>query len=216
MEETSNSPAAKNQRLDISTGQIDQDVPQTDCPKDESNSSGQLDNSVAAQAPSPLDLPTNGHFANITSLSDSQLDGQVDHDIRKHELTSPEMLASPKKFLSDEQAKEKPEISEPEKSKLPEASAVDGAAAAFERNSIYHVKWVGWRRNSSDPLRRIGIITQNENGPCPLLSIVNVLLLRGKLTLPEGCEVISAEQLLEFLGKSLFYLTHLLVVFEII
>ena len=126
------------------------------------------------------------------------------------------MLASPKKFLSDEQAKEKPEISEPEKSKLPEASAVDGAAAAFERNSIYHVKWVGWRRNSSDPLRRIGIITQNENGPCPLLSIVNVLLLRGKLTLPEGCEVISAEQLLEFLGKSLFYLTHLLVVFEII
>ena len=39
---------------------------------------------------------------------------------------------------------------------------------------------------------RVGIITQNENGPCPLLSIVNVLLLRGKLSLPDGCEVSSS------------------------
>ncbi len=55
-------------------------------------------------------------------------------------------------------------------------------------------------------------MTQNENGPCPLLSIVNVLLLRGKLTLPEGCEVISAEQLLEFLGKvsSIFDVTYIM------
>ena len=50
-------------------------------------------------------------------------------------------------------------------------------------------------------------MTQNENGPCPLIryfivmyklvfvvnntfSIVNVLLLRGKMNLPEGCQVL--------------------------
>jgi uncharacterized protein YvpB len=79
---------------------------------------------------------------------------------------------------------------------------VDGSE---ERNNIYHVKWIGWnpRSNTKEGSKRIGIITQNENGPCPLLSVVNVLLLRGKLTLPDGCEVISAEQLLEFLGKKI-------------
>ena len=34
-----------------------------------------------------------------------------------------------------------------------------------------------------------GVVTQNSNGPCPLISIVNVLSLRGKLSLPQGCEV---------------------------
>jgi len=63
--------------------------------------------------------------------------------------------------------------------------------------SIYHVKWIGFNKS------KCAVITQNENGPCPLLSIVNVLLLRGKLALPEGCEVISAGQLLEYLADLL-------------
>ena len=34
----------------------------------------------------------------------------------------------------------------------------------------------------------------------PVPSIVNILLLRGKLSLPEGAEIVAAEQLLEYLG----------------
>jgi len=64
-------------------------------------------------------------------------------------------------------------------------------------SSIYQVKWVVWGRVQCP------VITQNENGPCPLISIVNVLLLRGKLSLPEGCQVISAGQLLEWLADLL-------------
>jgi len=69
---------------------------------------------------------------------------------------------------------------------------------------IYHVKWIGW--GPGDPsvqnaAPKTGIVTQNINGPCPLLSIVNILLLRGKLKLPDGCEVVSAAQLLEILGE---------------
>jgi len=52
-----------------------------------------------------------------------------------------------------------------------------------------------------------GIISQSSNGPCPLLAIVNVLLLRGKLSLPEGCQVISAEQLLEYLADLMLSLS---------
>jgi len=60
--------------------------------------------------------------------------------------------------------------------------------------NIYHIKWVQYNQT------KCGIITQNSNGPCPLLAIVNILILKGKLSMPQGCEVISAEQLLEYLA----------------
>ena len=34
--------------------------------------------------------------------------------------------------------------------------------------------------------RRVPVVMQNENGPCPLLAIANVLLLRNQIQLPAG------------------------------
>jgi hypothetical protein len=93
-------------------------------------------------------------------------------------------------------------------------SATLGSPTTLSKSSIYQVKWINSNieklakdvvPNINVPAGashsgKISIVTQNENGPCPLLSIVNVLLLQRKLTLPEGCEVISAEQLLEYIG----------------
>lgn len=42
----------------------------------------------------------------------------------------------------------------------------------------YQVKWIKFRN------KECGIIMQNVNGCCPLLAIMNVLLLRGKIQLP--------------------------------
>ena len=195
------SPAAKNQRLG--------DFTDLDTSTSDSTTNGQ-------QTPTSHNPVVPGHAAHDASaeaepssrLSGSQVDGQLDDDVLTENQGSNSNLRSspdsPKAHddSGHELAKEPNQDQvETEKSKVPDTSAVD--AAARERNSIYHVKWIGWRRNGSDALRRVGIMTQNENGPCPLLSIVNVLILRGKLSLPEGCEVISAEQLLEFLGKIL-------------
>uniref|UniRef100_A0A673MTR4 Ubiquitin carboxyl-terminal hydrolase n=1 Tax=Sinocyclocheilus rhinocerous TaxID=307959 RepID=A0A673MTR4_9TELE len=41
--------------------------------------------------------------------------------------------------------------------------------------SLYHIKWIKWKEENTP------IITQNENGPCPLLAIMNVLLLSWKV-----------------------------------
>ncbi|XP_017567140.1 ubiquitin carboxyl-terminal hydrolase MINDY-2 [Pygocentrus nattereri] len=60
--------------------------------------------------------------------------------------------------------------------------------------SIYHIKWIRWKEENTP------IITQNENGPCPLLAIMNVLLLAWKVKLPPMMEIITAEQLMEYLG----------------
>ncbi|XP_066557401.1 ubiquitin carboxyl-terminal hydrolase MINDY-2 isoform X2 [Amia ocellicauda] len=60
--------------------------------------------------------------------------------------------------------------------------------------SVYHIKWIKWKEESTP------IITQNENGPCPLLAIMNVLLLAWKVKMPPMMEIITAEQLMEYLG----------------
>ncbi|VDP91204.1 unnamed protein product [Echinostoma caproni] len=55
---------------------------------------------------------------------------------------------------------------------------------------IYHVKWIRFRG------RTTSIITQNENGPCPLIAISNVLLLQNVISLPQNTEVVTGERLI--------------------
>lgn len=87
-----------------------------------------------------------------------------------------------------------------------------------EEKGIYRLKWIECKKNSSGSSSsssgaggtggngqekekdRLAIITQNENGPCPLIAIMNVLLLKGDLRVPKVMDVITADQLMEFLG----------------
>ncbi|XP_029436429.1 ubiquitin carboxyl-terminal hydrolase MINDY-1 [Rhinatrema bivittatum] len=75
----------------------------------------------------------------------------------------------------------------------PEAAGARPAGAQPETD-FYFVKWISWRGE------RTPIITQNENGPCPLLAIMNILFLRWKVTLPPQKEVITSEELMALLG----------------
>lgn len=61
----------------------------------------------------------------------------------------------------------------------------------------YSLKWIKWKGSKT------AIITQNENGPCPLIAIMNVLTLKGKLKLPAMVEIVTASQLMEYLGDLL-------------
>ncbi|OCT69353.1 ubiquitin carboxyl-terminal hydrolase MINDY-1 [Xenopus laevis] len=58
----------------------------------------------------------------------------------------------------------------------------------------YFVKWINWKGE------RTPIITQSENGPCPLLAIMNILFLRWKVKLPLQKEVVTSEELMAHLG----------------
>lgn len=44
--------------------------------------------------------------------------------------------------------------------------------------AYYLVKWITWKE------KKTPIITQSENGPCPLLAIMNTLFLRWKVRTP--------------------------------
>ncbi|KAH9285763.1 Uncharacterized protein ECG_00570 [Echinococcus granulosus] len=63
--------------------------------------------------------------------------------------------------------------------------------------SVHQVKWISF--NGS----KVPIITQNENGPCPMIAITNFLLLRGKLTLPANHEVVSSDLIIAALSDEL-------------
>ncbi|KAI8808269.1 hypothetical protein BJ742DRAFT_286313 [Cladochytrium replicatum] len=52
--------------------------------------------------------------------------------------------------------------------------------------------------------RKIKIITQNENGPCPLLSLCNVMILRGDMELSYDAGWVTYEHLVTLLGEYLF------------
>ncbi|NXB25574.1 MINY1 hydrolase, partial [Rhagologus leucostigma] len=92
--------------------------------------------------------------------------------------------------------------------------AVPGAGAEPHRAQppareadFYCVKWINWKGE------RTPVITQSENGPCPLLAIINILLLQwkasgfcggdlwGEVKLPPQKEVITAEELMAHLGN---------------
>eukprot|EP00121_Abeoforma_whisleri_P007941 Awhi_evm1s7268 len=55
--------------------------------------------------------------------------------------------------------------------------------------TIYSIKRVKWKDSI------VGIVCQNVNGPCPLLGLCNVLILRQELILPPKAEVINFETL---------------------
>ncbi|XP_041759855.2 ubiquitin carboxyl-terminal hydrolase MINDY-1 [Coregonus clupeaformis] len=79
------------------------------------------------------------------------------------------------------------------------AAGTGGATAAPDPEPMmpayYFVKWITWKE------KKTPIITQSENGPCPLLAIMNTLFLRWKAKLPAQTEVITTEDLMAHLGE---------------
>lgn len=49
-----------------------------------------------------------------------------------------------------------------------------------QRNETYQIKHFNWFDHSTSRLRRSSMLTQNKNGPCPLLALVNALILGAK------------------------------------
>jgi len=66
-----------------------------------------------------------------------------------------------------------------------------------EINLLHHVKNIGFKD------KKMSIVTQNENGPCPLVAIINVLLLKHEMTLPAHSEIVSASKLMEYIGNTI-------------
>ncbi|KFH70374.1 hypothetical protein MVEG_03224 [Podila verticillata NRRL 6337] len=68
----------------------------------------------------------------------------------------------------------------------------------------YVLKPIDWIDPATGIEKRIKIITQNENGPCPLLALCNTLILQGKVAIkPYNRPSIGYDHLLELLADYL-------------
>lgn len=76
--------------------------------------------------------------------------------------------------------------------------AAAALTSAADGQNVYHVKWIKFR-GSQTP-----IVMQNQNGPCPLLAIVNVLLLQGKVKLPSSADLVASDQLMAYIADWIF------------
>ena len=132
----------------------------------------------------------------VQNIPHHQLDGMAEEQ-RDEDKSEPEAKV-PKKINSNSDDKDAIEPSTI--NILEKGASTESSNESSEMDNIYHVKWISWNSN------KIPIVTQNSNGPCPMLAIANVLLLRGKMKLQDGCEMISSEQLLEHLGTKLRFI----------
>ncbi|KAL6100279.1 mindy1 [Pungitius sinensis] len=80
-------------------------------------------------------------------------------------------------------------------------SSSTAAEAGPSSAAYYLVKWITWKG------KKTPIITQSENGPCPLLAIMNTLFLRWKAKLPAQTEVVTTEDLMSHLGECVLSVT---------
>ncbi|XP_065313751.1 ubiquitin carboxyl-terminal hydrolase MINDY-2-like isoform X1 [Gordionus sp. m RMFG-2023] len=78
--------------------------------------------------------------------------------------------------------------------KIPENSQITTQKIPQSPFTVYQIKWVKWRGKD------FPIITQNENGPCPLIALINALLLMEKFSIPSIIEIVTPEQLIEYIA----------------
>jgi hypothetical protein len=59
----------------------------------------------------------------------------------------------------------------------------------------YQLKWISWKDDVFIP-----VITQNRNGPCPIIALCNVLTFKRKIRIPPGNSAIHSDELAQLLA----------------
>ncbi|KAJ9062188.1 hypothetical protein DSO57_1013244 [Entomophthora muscae] len=86
---------------------------------------------------------------------------------------------------------------------------VAGAAASREEEEKYGLKPMRWFSHKEKVWKELWVLTQNENGPCPLIALCNVLILRGGLSVaPKDKPEILFTELIELLASTLLSRTY--------
>jgi ubiquitin carboxyl-terminal hydrolase MINDY-1/2 len=113
-----------------------------------------------------------------------QRNGHEEPSLLEDEDERPELPTRPPR-RADTEYFEPPEGPPPPKPPRPTVrttvpSDEEVARMLEQRNETYQIKHFNWFDHHSRKLRRSSMLTQNNNGPCPLLALVNALILGAK------------------------------------
>ncbi|KAJ1890807.1 hypothetical protein LPJ66_007267 [Kickxella alabastrina] len=110
---------------------------------------------------------------------------------------------------AEAEAEDAPEEAKAEDAKAEDAKAEDAKRKKENHNAqtqqSYVLKHIRWRDPWTGHTLDKQILTQNQNGPCPLIALTNVLILQNKLQIPTNSSVaeITADALASLLGNFL-------------
>ena len=65
----------------------------------------------------------------------------------------------------------------------------------IEKISAFNIKWVEYNH------KNLPVVTQNENGSCPLLAIINYLLLKEKISFSANKAIVESPELTSLLAN---------------
>ncbi|XP_014679081.1 PREDICTED: protein FAM63A-like, partial [Priapulus caudatus] len=75
------------------------------------------------------------------------------------------------------------------------SSTPSGGGGGSGGPSPHRVKWIAWGG------ARAPVVTQNENGPCPLIAVMNVLALKSRVKLPPATVAVTTAELMQHVGN---------------
>ncbi|XP_065607608.1 ubiquitin carboxyl-terminal hydrolase MINDY-1 isoform X2 [Cyrtonyx montezumae] len=152
--------------------------------------------------PEPCQQDTGGSDGGGDVPSDSGHGQVLQPEVKEEEAPSPSSTEGPSEHQESRSQSAQEELPTPRESGAspggtPQAAAEPPSARSPSREpepDFYCVKWITWKGE------RTPIITQSENGPCPLLAIMNILFLQWKVKLPPQKEVVTSDELMAHLG----------------
>ncbi|PAV83654.1 hypothetical protein WR25_21678 [Diploscapter pachys] len=118
-------------------------------------------------------------------------------DLENMNVDSPTASIPPTTILAPEASKTQETPQAPETSAPSSSSRAEAGSSSTKATDVFKLKSIKF-----GPLT-YKIVTQNANGPCPLVSIINALIIKGKLSEIEDRSVISRDQLVQVLAGHL-------------
>ncbi|XP_031464022.1 ubiquitin carboxyl-terminal hydrolase MINDY-1 isoform X2 [Phasianus colchicus] len=158
------------------------------------------DDQCPKSSPEPCQLPqdTGGSEEGGDVPSASGHSPALQEEVPHPSTTDPAVHQDPAEHQESRSQNAQEELPTPrEVDASPQAAAEPPSARSPSREpepDFYCVKWITWKGE------RTPIITQSENGPCPLLAIMNILFLQWKVKLPPQKEVVTSDELMAHLG----------------
>ncbi|KAJ2096460.1 hypothetical protein GGI09_004344 [Coemansia sp. S100] len=87
-------------------------------------------------------------------------------------------MQPPEQITQEDEDRHTPAVSVEDERRTPLLSS-----SPAKKKQEYRLKDIQWRDTRTGRLRNVKIVTQNENGPCPLIALINVLTLSTNLVI---------------------------------
>jgi hypothetical protein len=167
----------------------------------ENNSEGQ---SSEINKPATVENNSEGQSSEINKpelTENNNIDGEKNNNMENNNDTETSNKKDKMKQPAEDSAEENNIGSnEQNEQKIEEQEKEAKAKQKEKEENIYKLKVIEKKNEYQGIIQQKNIITQNINGPCPLLALCNILILRGDISIPLKKKEITYEEIIDILG----------------